>query len=63
MRASFLFMCDLNDNHQEYLDSTTTNRHCVAAIDLSNVTGCEQLFVGPTHARGGPLDLLMTACS
>ena len=24
------------------------------------VSGCDQLVVGPTHARGGTLDLLMT---
>ena len=36
--------------------STTTNRHGVAAFDF----GCDQLVVGPTHARDGTLDLLMT---
>ena len=39
------------------MGSTTTNRHCVAAFDFA---GCDQLVVGPTHARGGTLDLLMT---
>ena len=38
----------------------TTNRHGVAAFDFATVSGCDQLVVGPTHARGGPLDLLMT---
>ena len=49
-----------NGHHQEWLGSTTTNRHGVAAYDFATVSGCDQLFVGPTHARGGALDLLMT---
>ena len=28
--------------------------------DFATVSGCDQLVVGPTHARGGTLDLLMT---
>ena len=55
--ASFLFVGDLN-GHQEWFGSTTTNRHDVKAFDLA--TGCDQLFVGPTYACGGTLDLLMT---
>ena len=58
-RASFLFVGDLNGHHQEWLGSTTANRHGVAARDFVTVSGCDQL-VGPTHARGGTLDLLMT---
>ena len=50
--ASFLFVGDLNDHHQEWLGSTTTNRHGVAAFDFITVSGCDQLVVGPTHARG-----------
>ena len=42
------------------MGSTTTNRHGVAAFDFATVYGCDQLVVGPTHARGGTLDLLMT---
>ena len=53
-------MGDLNGHHQEWLRSTTTNRHGVAAFDFATVSGCDQLVVGPTHARGGTLDLLMT---
>ena len=53
-------MGDLNGHHQEWLGSTTTNRHGVAAFDFATVSGCDQLVVGPTHARGGTLDLLMT---
>ena len=60
VRASFLFVDDLNSHHQEWLGSTTTNRHGVAAFDFATVSGCDQLVVGQTHARGGTLDLLMT---
>ena len=58
--ASFLFVGDLNCHHQEWLGSTTTNRHGVAAFDFATVSGCDQLVVGPTHTHGGTLDLLMT---
>ena len=60
VRASFLFVGDLNGYHQEWLGSATTNRHGVAAFDFATVSGCDQLVVGPIHARGGTLDLLMT---
>ena len=60
VRASFLFVGDLNGRHREWLGSTTTNRHGVAAFDFSTVSGCDQLVGSPTHARGGTLDLLMT---
>ena len=53
-------MGDLNGHHQEWLGSSTTNRHGVAALDFATVSGCDQLMIGPTHARGGTLDLLMT---
>ena len=59
VRASFLFVRDLNGHHQEWLGSTTTNRHGVAAFDFATVSGCDQLVVGPTHARGAKLDLLI----
>ena len=52
-RASFLFVGDLNGRHQEWLGSTTMNRHGVAALDFVTVSGCDQLEIGPTHARGG----------
>ena len=42
------------------MGSTTTNRHGVSAFDFATVSGCVQMVVGPTHARGGTLDLLMT---
>ena len=41
--ASSLFMCDLNGHHQEWLVSTTTNRHGVAAIDFATMSDCGQL--------------------
>ena len=53
-------MGDLNGHHQEWLGSTTTNRHGVAAFNFITVSGCDQLVVGPTHVRDGTLDLLMT---
>ena len=40
--------------------SGTHCRHGVAAFDFTTVSGCDQLVVGPTHSRGGTLDLLMT---
>ena len=58
--ASFLFVGDLHGHHQEWLGSTTTNRHGVAAFDFATVSCFDQLVVGPTQARGGALDLLMT---
>ena len=59
-RASFLFVGDLNGRHQEWLGSTNTNRHGVPALDFATLSGCDQLVIGPTHARGGTLDLLVT---
>ena len=60
VRASFRFVGDVNGHHQEWLGSATTNSHRVAAFDFATVSGCDQLVVGPTHAHGGILDLLMT---
>ena len=60
VRASFLFVGGLNGHHQEWLGSTTTNRNDVAAFLFVTVSGCDQLVVGPTYARGGTLDFLMT---
>ena len=53
IHASLLFVGDLNGHHQEWLGSTTTNHHGVAAFDFATVTGRYQLVVGLTHARGG----------
>ena len=41
IRASFLFVDDLNGHHQESLGSTTTNRHGVTAFDFATVFGCD----------------------
>ena len=53
--ASFLFVRDRNGHHQEWLGSTTTNRRGVAALDFATVSGCDQLVIGPIHARGRKL--------
>ena len=42
------------------MGSATTNRHGVAAFDFATVSGWGQLVVGPIHARGGTLALVMT---
>ena len=60
LHVSFLFVGDLNGHDQEWLGSTTTNRHGVAALDFATVSGCDQLVIDPIHARGENLDLLMT---
>ena len=60
VRASFLFVGDLNSHHHEWLGSTTTKRHGVAAFDFVTVSCCDQLVVGPSHARGSTLEPLMT---
>ena len=60
VHASFMFVGDLNGHHLEWLSYTTTNRHGVAAFDFATVCGSDQFVVGPTHARGGTLDLQMT---
>ena len=59
-RSTFLFVGDMYGHHQEWLSSTTTNRHGVAANNFATVPGCDQLVIGPTHAHGGTLDLLIT---
>ena len=63
VRTTFLFVGDLNGHHQEWLGCTKTNLHGVAAFDFATVSCCDQLVDGPTHARGGSLDLLMTDVS
>ena len=63
VRASFLIVGDLNGHHQEWMGSTTTNRHRVESIDFATVSGCDHLVVVSTHARDGTFDLLMTDVS
>ena len=58
--TTFLFVGYLNSHHQEWLGSTTTYRYGAAAFDFALVSGCDQLVVSPTHARGGTLKFLMT---
>ena len=60
VRASFLFVGDLNGHHQELLGSTITNSHGVAAFDFTTLSGCDQLVVGLPHVRSGILHLLLT---
>ena len=60
VRDSLLFVGDWNGHHQEWMGSTTTNCHGVAAFDFAIVSGSDQLVVGPSYARGGTLDILMT---
>ena len=64
MRTSFLFVGGVNGHHQYWLGSTTANCHGVVkgvvSCDFPTVSGCDQLVVGPTHARDGTLDLLLT---
>ena len=40
VRASFLFVGDLNGHHREWLGSTTTNLHGVATFDFATMSGC-----------------------
>ena len=58
MRASFMIVSDLNGHHQDWLVSTTTNRHGVAAFDCVRLrsVGCRP---NPCM-RGGTLDFHMT---
>ena len=39
MPAQDLFACDLNGHHQEWLGTTTTNRHGFAAFEFLTVSG------------------------
>ena len=56
VRASFLFVGDLNGHHQEWLGFGPRT----VIVDFASVSGCDQLVVSPTRASGGALDLLMT---
>ena len=46
VRDSFLFIGDLIAHHQEWLGSTTTNRHGVALLDFTTVSDCDPLAIG-----------------
>ena len=43
VRASFMFVGDLNGHDQEWLGSTTMNRHGVSAFHFATVSGCDRL--------------------
>ena len=60
-KACFIFIGDLNAHHREWLSSISpTDQHGIAALNFSDVTGCEQLVTGATHTSGNLLDLLLT---
>ena len=60
MSVPISYLWVIYGHHQEWLGSTTMNRHGVVAFDFATVSGCDQLVVCPTLSRGGTLDLLMT---
>ena len=60
IRASFLFVGDLMAIIRRGWVLPTRTIYRVAAFDFATLSGCDQLFVGPTYARGETLDLLMT---
>ena len=63
-KACFVFVGDLNAHHRDWLNSVSpTNRHGIAALNFSDITGCEQLVTGATHTSGNLLDLLLTDVS
>ena len=50
VRASFLFVGDLNGHHQDWLGSTTTNRHGGAAFDFEqSLVSISRLSAQPLH--------------
>ena len=57
VRAFFLFAGDLNDHHQE---CWVLRQRTVVELQPLTSQLCDQLVVGPTHALGDTLDLLMT---
>ena len=60
-KSCFIFIGDFNAHHREWLNSVSpTDRQGIAALDFSDVVGCEQLVHGATHRSGNCLDLLLT---
>ena len=50
IRASFLFVCDLNGHHQEWLGSTTTNSQGVALLtSQQSLVAISWLSAQPLH--------------
>ena len=54
------FVGDLNFFHQEWLGSTTMNRHGAAAFDFATMFSSYQLVVGSTNGLDTALDPLIT---
>ena len=59
-KSVFQFLGDFNCHHEEWLGSTRTDSHGVAARDFSNLSDCTQMVTGSTHRLGGVLDLVFT---
>ena len=60
-KAVFVFVDDVNAHYSKWLESVfPTDRHGRDALDLCNLSGCEQLVRGPTHIAGNRLDLVVT---
>ena len=59
-KAAFIVLGDVNAHHVEWLGSSLTDRHGVAALDFCSLAGLQQLVNSPTHAGGNRLDLVMT---
>ena len=49
VRASFLFMGDLDLHRQDWMGSSTTYRHGVEAFGFATLSGCNHLVVGRIH--------------
>ena len=55
--SCFIFVGDLNAHHQDWLKSMSpTDRHGIAAFDISNLSGFTQLIKEPTHNLSNYLD-------
>ena len=59
-KSSFIFVGDMNAHHKDWLNSRTTDRHGIAALDFGTVTNCTQTVSDPTHLSNNTLDLLFT---
>ena len=58
MRASFRFVGNLNSHHEEWLGSTNTNHHGIAAFDFVTLSGFDQLV----DRNGWQPDVFLTSC-
>lgn len=59
-KAVFHFVGDFNCHHSEWLGSSRTDSHGVAARDFGSLSDCTQMVTGSTHRLGGVLDLVFT---